>query len=43
LDIARERLLADLVGLSSEKDPHSTSRVLQSFVVENGRPGPSLA
>ena len=40
LDVARERLLADLVALSSEKDPHSTTRVLQSFVVENGRAGP---
>ena len=40
LDLTRERLLADLVALSSEKDPHSTTRILQSFAVENGKAGP---
>jgi alkaline phosphatase D len=43
LDIARERLLADLVALSSEKDPHSKTRILRSFIVESGKPGPVLA
>ncbi len=40
LDMTRERLLADLVALSSEKDPHSTTRIMKSFAVESGKPGP---
>jgi alkaline phosphatase D len=40
LDITHERLQADLVALSSEKVPDNTVRVMRSFVVENGRPGP---
>ena len=40
LDVTHQRLLADLVGLSSEKQPQSTTRILKSFAIENGRPGP---
>jgi alkaline phosphatase D len=40
LDLTRERLQADLVALDSEKNPRSTTRVLRSFVIEDGRPGP---
>jgi alkaline phosphatase D len=40
LDITRERLQADLVAVDSEKTPKSKTRIFQSFVVEDGRPGP---
>ena len=40
LDLTRERLQADLVALDSEKTPRSKSRILRSFVIEDGRPGP---
>jgi alkaline phosphatase D len=40
LDVTQKRLQADLVALDSEKNPRSTARVLQSFVIEDGKPGP---
>ena len=40
LDLTRERLQADLVALDSEKTPRSKTKILRSFVIEDGRPGP---
>lgn len=40
LDVTNERLQADLVALDSEKTPRSTTRIFQSFVIEDGKPGP---
>jgi alkaline phosphatase D len=40
LDITPERLQADLVAMSTVKQPDGTARTLQSFVIESGRPTP---
>jgi alkaline phosphatase D len=38
LRLSPRRLQADLMALENRDDPQSTQRVLQSLVVENGRP-----
>ena len=41
--VSRERLIADLVGVETVKQPDSGARVLARFVVNDGRPGPMRA
>jgi alkaline phosphatase D len=40
LDLTQKRLQTDLVALDSVETPTSKARVLRSFIVEDGRPGP---
>jgi hypothetical protein len=40
LDITKERLRAELVGLDTVKTPDSGKKTLASYVVEAGKPGP---
>jgi phosphodiesterase/alkaline phosphatase D-like protein len=43
LDITRERLQADLIAMDTVRTAKSTSKVLQSYVVASGKPGPVSA
>jgi alkaline phosphatase D len=40
LEISRERLQTDLVAMNTVKKPDASARLLRSFVIEAGRPGP---
>lgn len=40
LDLSRERLQADLIAMDTVKEPNGSARILRSFVIEAGRPGP---
>jgi alkaline phosphatase D len=41
MDITHERVHADLIEMRTVTERNSTRRTLRSFVVENGRPGPT--
>lgn len=43
LDVTRARLQADLIGISSARQPDPPGHTLASFIVEDGRPGPVKA
>lgn len=43
LDVRRDHVRADLVGLDSPYDANSGAAVVRSYVVESGRPGPQRA
>jgi alkaline phosphatase D len=43
LDLAHDRLVADLVAVDAPKDPRSGVHTLRTFVIEAGRPGPRVA
>lgn len=43
LHLTRERARGDLIGMDSVSDPNASASIQASYVVEAGRPGPTLA